>query len=152
MADPLYTLEFYEDASGEEPARRWMKEELSATQRRAIGVALHEILGYEGVGVCQTEFGKALGGGLYEFRLRHDADEILARKGSLRRVADKLRGRSERILLRVFFHPHGDKLVLLLGGYDKGRYPSAKRQQQEIAAARKRLQDWRERQARGERS
>ncbi len=49
-------------------------------------------------------------------------------------------------MLRVFFHPHGDKLILLLGGYDKGARPSAKRQQAEIEIARKRLAHWRERQ------
>jgi hypothetical protein len=34
---------------------------------------------------------------------------------------------------------YGDRIVLLLGGYDKGADPSAKRQHQEIATARKRL-------------
>jgi hypothetical protein len=43
------------------------------------------------------------------------------------------------VLLRAFCHAHGDKVVLLLGGYDKGRDPSAKRQQREIATARKLL-------------
>lgn len=142
MAEPPYTLEFYEDESGDEPTRRWIREDLSPTQRRAIGVAMHEILAFEGVGVCETEFGKALGEGLYEFRLRHDAEEILARKGRARRVMDKLRGKSERIMLRVFFHPYGDRLILLLGGYDKSRFPSKKRQKKEIATARRRLDEW----------
>jgi hypothetical protein len=143
MPDPPYTLEFYEDESGEQPARRWMKESLTPTQRRAIGVALHEILAYEGTSVCSTEFGKPLGDGLFEFRLRHDAEEILPRKGRLKKIIDRARGKSERILLRVFFHPHGDKLILLLGGYDKGRHPSSKRQETEIATARQRLEQWR---------
>ncbi len=106
---------------------------------------MHEVLGYEGVGVCDSEFGKPLGDGLYEFRLRHDAEEILARKRRARRVVDRLRGKSERIMLRVFFHPHGDKLILLLGGYDKRRFPSKKRQEKEIAVARQRLGEWRSR-------
>jgi hypothetical protein len=50
---------------------------------------------------------------------------------------------SADILLRVFFHPHGDKLLLLLGGYDKGRDPSAKRRQTEIKVAHQRLTAWR---------
>jgi hypothetical protein len=33
--------------------------------------------------------------------------------------------------------------VLLLGGYDKGRDPSDKRQEREIKRARKSLEDWR---------
>lgn len=80
--------------------------------------------------------------GLYEFGLRHDADEILGRKGSFIR---RLTERREKILLRVFFHPHGDRLILLVGGYDKGADPSEKRQQNEIAIARKRLAEWRRR-------
>lgn len=148
MEESPYTLEFYEDDSGDEPARRWIKEQLAPTQRRAIGVAMHEILAHEGIDVCQSEFGKALGDGLYEFRLRHSAEEILARKGRARRVIDTLRGKSQRILLRVFFHPHGDKLILLLGGYDKGRSPGKKRQQKEIDVARERLRDWRARKGR----
>ncbi len=146
MAKPPYTLEFYEDEAGDEPARRWMKDELTATQRRAIGVAMHEILAHEGVGVCNTEFGKPLNDGLYEFRLRHDAEEILARKGRVKAMIGKLRPRTSKILLRVFFHPHGDKMILLLGGYDKGRFSSRKRQATEIATARQRLDSWRRRQ------
>jgi hypothetical protein len=29
-----------------------------------------------------------------------------------------------KILLRVFFHAHGNKLILLLSGYDKGERPA----------------------------
>ena len=48
----------------------------------------------------------------------------------------------ERILLRVFCHAVSDQLILLLGGYDKGRDPSRRTQQREIAAARQRLEDF----------
>ena len=54
----------------------------------------------------------------------------------------------EKVLLRVFVHFYGDKIVLLLGGYDKGRDPKEKRQQREIAQARKPLTQFRERQRR----
>jgi len=53
----------------------------------------------------------------------------------------------ERILLRVFCHAHGDGLILLLGGYDKGANPSKRGQQREIAEARRRLADFRRRTA-----
>lgn len=43
------------------------------------------------------------------------------------------------MLLRVFFHVYGQKVVLLLGGYDKGKATGDRRQQTEIAIARKRL-------------
>lgn len=55
----------------------------------------------------------------------------------------------ERVLLRVFVHFYGDRVVLLLGGYDKGRHPGAKRQQQEIARARRLLAQFK---ARGRRA
>ena len=54
----------------------------------------------------------------------------------------------EKVLLRVFVHFYGDKIVLLLCGYDKGRDPKEKRQQREIAQARKLLAQFRERQRR----
>ena len=54
----------------------------------------------------------------------------------------------EKVLLRVCVHFYGDKIVLLLGGYDKGRDPKEKRQQREIAQARKLLAQFRERQRR----
>jgi hypothetical protein len=47
---------------------------------------------------------------------------------------------SERILLRVFCHAYGDRLILLIGGYDKGSEPGRRRQQREIEIARARLQ------------
>ena len=50
----------------------------------------------------------------------------------------------DAVLLRVFFHPHGDRLILLLAAYDKGADPSENRQQREIKIARKRLQAWRQ--------
>ena len=57
-----YELEFYEDAGGDQPVLRWLREELTATQRRAIGVAMAEILQVEGIAVCRTGYGKQLGG------------------------------------------------------------------------------------------
>lgn len=136
-----FTIEFYEDEHGDSPVLRWLREQLTPTQRRAIGVAMAEILQVEGIGVCRTGYGKQLGDGLFEFRLRHDAAEILRSVGKPARPEPG----SERILLRVFCHAHGDRIVLLLGGYDKGADPSPKRQQREIADARKRLKDFRRR-------
>lgn len=137
-----FTLEFYSDAVGDQPVLRWLREGLTPTQRRAIGVAMAEILQVEGVGVCRGAYGKQLGDGLFEFRLRHDAAEILRSLGK----AARNEPRRERILLRVFCHAHGNRLILLLGGYDKGADPSPKRQQREITEARRRLSDYRRRQ------
>jgi len=132
-----YELEFYEDEAGDEPVRRWITEELTRTQRFALGQAMREELQEKGVGVCATEFGKQLGKGLFEFRLRR---YVVPTSPPGRRGA-----REARILLRVFCHAYGNKVVLLLGGYDKAADPSPRRQDEEIALARSRLGDWRRR-------
>jgi hypothetical protein len=134
-----YKLEFYEDARGDQPVRRWLTEELSRSQRVALGEAMREQLQERGVGVCATQYGKQLGGGLFEFRLRRDHSAPAVRG------MDPAEG--PRILLRVFCHAFGDRVILLLGGYDKGASPSPRRQHEEIAVARRRLEDWRRRQA-----
>jgi phage-related protein len=138
---PRYTLEFYEDGDGHEPVLDWLRK-LTPGKRRAIGVAMFEILQYEGPHVVGTNFGKGLGGGLFEFRLDQDAAQVLARKGK------KARPESEpaKILLRIFCHARGDHIVLLIGGYDKGERPSARHQQAQIELARTRLAEWKARQ------
>jgi hypothetical protein len=115
---------------------------LTPRKRRAIGVAMFEILQYEGPDIVGTNFGKGLGGGLFEFRLDQDAAQVLARKAKKARPE----GESAKILLRVFCHAHGDQIVLLLGGYDKGERPSARHQQSQIELTRTRLKAWKARQ------
>ena len=44
--------------------------------------------------------------------------------------------------LRVFCHATGDRLILLLGGYDKGENPARRRQDREIKVARSRLTEY----------
>ena len=78
-----------------------------------------------GVGICDTEFGRQLGGGLFEFRLRL-----------------KARTDSESALVRVFCHAAGDRVILLLGGYDKGKDSGRRRQEREIKVARRRLTEY----------
>lgn len=48
----------------------------------------------------------------------------------------------KKILLRLFVHFHGDKIILLLHGYDKGGNDSQRQQNKEIQEARKRLTAW----------
>jgi hypothetical protein len=131
-----YKLEFYEDERGDAPVRRWLREELKLAKRQALGYAMQIVLQRLGVAVCGTEWGKQLGGGLFEFRLRSD-------------LRDWVRPGEEagRFLFRVFCHAHGDRLILLLAAYDKGEDPSPRRQNAEIALARARLRDWQRRRA-----
>jgi hypothetical protein len=92
------------------------------------------VLAERGLDVVETEYGKPLGGGLYEFRLRWTAAEVRNKAG---RVSDPAAAKSENIKLRVFFCTAGRKIILLLSGYDKGRDTSGRRQDREIARARK---------------
>jgi phage-related protein len=140
-----YTLQFYGDGSGREPVRAWL-DHLPQKKRAAVVAGLQQVLGRLGLEVCRTECGKHLGKGLAEFRLRHSEQVILGK--FVGPEARERRGSDESVLVRVFFHAHGDKLILLLGAYDKGRHPSARRQEKEIAAARKRLREWQARQQR----
>jgi phage-related protein len=112
------------------PCLRWIKEDLSPTKRRALGTAMNEVLQRHGIQVVgERSWGRQLGRGLFEFRVdrRIKPDDEIA----------------ERIVLRVFCHAHGDRKILVLHGYDKGKDASSGRQQREIQVARSRLASWR---------
>lgn len=130
-----HELEFFATDDGTKPVLTWIKDDLTATQRRAIGTAMRRVLQVNGVGVCSSSWGKQLGGGLFEFRVRLAGRQMLregwAKPGSI--------DASERILLRIFCHAYGNRIILLLGGYDKGAAPAKSRQSSEIASARARL-------------
>jgi hypothetical protein len=147
MARPPYEIEFYEDRDGDAPVLRWLREGLTPQKRRALGSAMNEILQHEGPNVVNTNFGKALGRGLFEFRLDQDIEQILARRAKQPKRKD-VAGDAGRILLRVFFHVHGNRLILLLGGYDKAEHTSHSYQQTQIELARRRLSSWRARERR----
>lgn len=129
-----FTIEFYEE-DGRSPVETWMEKDLTDVELAALLSALEHILSHLGIGVCGTEWGKQLGDGLFEFRIRHTASELARTHGQEPEGAKP----AEKVLLRVFCHAYGAKVVLLLHGYDKGADPSARRQQREIAVARKRL-------------
>jgi phage-related protein len=127
---PPYEIEFYVDDAGEMPALRWIKEDLSPTKRRALGTAMNEVLQRHGVQVVgERSWGRQLGQGLFEFRVDRTV-----------RPDDEI---AEKIVLRVFCHAYGDRKVLVLHGYDKGKSPASRRQQREIEIARSRLASWR---------
>lgn len=62
----------YADEHGREPVREWM-DDVTKQQRLALETALIIVLAERGLDVMGTEYGKALGQGLYEFRLRWSA-------------------------------------------------------------------------------
>lgn len=130
-----WQIEFYEDDGGRQPAREWLQS-LDSQKRNAAIAAIECYLAEFGLDICGTEHGKALGQGLFEFRIRHD-------EGVIRRKAGEAGGKKgAQVLLRIFCHAYGPRIVLLLGGYDKGENPSSKRQAREIETARQRLRSF----------
>lgn len=119
-----WTVEFFEDDRGRQPVREWLQS-LDSKKRAVAIAAVETFLAEMGLDICGTEHGKQLGKGLFELRVRGD-----------------------EVLLRLFCHAHGDKIVLLLGGYDKGTHPSPRHQDKEIEKARKRLRSFKLREQR----
>lgn len=142
-----WTPEPFEADDGTVPFQRFV-DDLSDFKFVALDTAIERVLSVRGIDLVRTEWLKALGEGLHEFRVRHDAQEIARMFGG----NDPIVGASaEKVLLRVFVHFHGQKVVLLLGGYDKGDDPKPRRQQREIAEARRLLGQFKERQRRSRR-
>jgi hypothetical protein len=101
-----WDIEFYADENGREPCREWA-DDLSPQKRAAFGAAVRLVLARRGPDVVETEYGKALGDGLYEFRIRWSAAEISHKIDGL--PAGDVGGPPEEILLRVFFCTAGAK-------------------------------------------
>lgn len=138
-----WTLTVFVADDGTVPYGRF-RDRLDPLQRDALDTAAQVVLAGRGIELARSEWLKALGDGLHEFRIRHSAAETARMFGA----ADVDGMGSARVLLRVFVHFHGRQVVLLLGGYDKGADPGSRRQQREIATARKLLGQFHERQRR----
>src|SRR3954451_998183 len=131
----MWTVEVYEAENGTVPYERFIGE-LNDLKFAALDAAVERVLAVRGLELARTEWLKALGGGLHEFRVRHQAGEIRRMFGG---DAPNAGARRQRVLLRVFVHFYGDRVLLLLGGYDKGDDPKERRQQREINEAPKLL-------------
>lgn len=140
----IWTAEPFEADDGSIPFQKFVND-LSDFKFVALDTAIDRVLSERGIDLARTEWLKPLGEGLHEFRVRHDAGEIAKMFGGEAQAATS---RREAVLLRVFVHFYGTKVVLLLGGYDKGDDPKARRQRREIAQARMLLAQFKERQRR----
>jgi putative component of toxin-antitoxin plasmid stabilization module len=143
-----YTPEFFEDDDGSEPVLDWLRK-VPAYKRRAALAAIEHILAREGAGVCRSGWGRWVRGvdGIFELRIRQDYGTIM-RNAGLPVPADIEGDAAEHhpdVLLRIFCHAYGAKIVLLLAGYDKGVEPSDRRQEKEVKLAEKRLKRWKAR-------
>ncbi|TAK69510.1 MAG: hypothetical protein EPO13_06445 [Actinomycetota bacterium] len=113
---------------------------LTPAEFAALGAGIVRFLEIHGIELGSTPWLKALGEGLHEFRVRHDAATIKRLAGHER---DEGLPTQKKILLRLFVHFYGDRAILLLHGYDKGGDDSQRQQNREIREARKRLTAWR---------
>ena len=143
-----WTAEFYEDDAGRRPVELWM-DSLTIAEFAALRAAIVRVLEVQGIELGSTPWLKALGEGLFEFRIRHDAATIDALYEPLVDAAQATpQPTQHKILLRLFVHFHGNKVILLLHGYDKGGNDSPRQQNKEIQEARKRLTHWKAAEAR----
>lgn len=108
---PLLTVRFFMTASGNEPVREWLKDDLSAEDRRTIGEDIKTV-----------QFGWPMGMPIVE-KIAPDLWAI------------RTDGLSQGRIARTFFTVQGDLMILLHGFIKK----SPKLPPQEIDLARKRL-------------
>ncbi len=115
---------------------------LSDIKREATIAAIQIILKRQGVELSNTKWIKPLGGGLFEFRIRHTGPQISRMYG-----LSGYEGRNLKLglVLRVFLAFERNQMIILLGAYDKGRKDSARNQQKQIEISRKRLNEWKRR-------
>jgi hypothetical protein len=114
-----YSIDFYEENGGK-PVLVWIKNDLTADQRKVLGTAMSEILQEQGSDVCESEFGKWVDADIFYFRLRTETGDIF----------------------RVYCHQYEGTVILLLHGYDKGGRTAKSWETAQQQIARGRLNRW----------
>lgn len=71
-----WTTEYYVDSRGNSPFAKWFEKELRPYEQAVLTAAIKRVLEVLGIDVCRSEFGKPLGNGLYEFRVRQSLHAI----------------------------------------------------------------------------
>lgn len=110
MEEPLWKILIHDDFDYRE-----FLISLGSPSALEVSSRLEKILAFQNPTLVPPEWIKPLGSGLFEFRIRANG-----------------------VLVRIFFSYQKGRIILLLGGYDKLRNPSRKRQNAEIALARRR--------------
>lgn len=143
-AAPRWQVDVWrDDRSGEAPFERWFRRADPYVQA-VVDAVITEVVEPHGIDLLGTPWCTGLGDGLYEIRIRQSLNAVRGRAGpdgARRPGAD--RGGRRPVLLRLFVTFHGERVVLLLHAYDKGRDPTERRQRREIARARRHLATWR---------
>jgi len=114
-------------------------------EQAVLLAAIEHVLQVRGIEICADEWGKPLGRGLYEFRVRKSLRTIMEDAGLELRGHS---GRGQNVQIRLFCTFYGRRIVLLYHGYNKNVDPSKKRQQREIRKARKLHERWKARKPR----
>lgn len=74
--DPAWTVEVWADRTGRSPFAEWF-ESLHEYDQAVVDAVVTCVLARLGIDVCRTEWGKALGQGLYEVRVRRSLNAVL---------------------------------------------------------------------------
>ncbi len=139
--DEPWTVDLWADGqTGRCPFEAWFGK-LDEYEQAVVDAVIERILTPLGIDVCDTEWGKTLGGGLYEVRIRRTLSAIRTWGAPAGDAAPAATG-ERAVLLRLFVTFHGNRVVLLFQGYDKGKDPSDRRQAKEIKTARRHLRAW----------
>jgi hypothetical protein len=147
MDEVKWTVDVWEDdRTGRCPFDAWFGK-LDEYEQAVVDAVISNILEPLGMTICDTEWGKALGGGLYEVRIRRKLSAIRT-WGAANKAAEPVSAGERSVLLRLFVAFQGDRVVVLFQGYNKGKDPSARRQAKEIETARKHLRAWKSQQKR----
>jgi hypothetical protein len=140
-----WTLEIHDRPDGSMPYKTF-RASLDEYTRAVLDISVKYILAKQGHNVCASlKFGRNLKRGLYEFKIGKPLATICNEFGI--QVPPQFSD-GKPVLLRIFFAVEGARIVLLLGGYDKKKDDSEKRQIREIGVARALLAEHKERQKR----
>lgn len=133
-----WTVEFFDSPQCSVGFRAWL-DSLSNAKFEAVSAAIQLVLIPNGLLLVNTAWLRQVDKGIFEFRIRHPANLIF----KMHSLTATTKGYAqEKILIRVFLHFYGARKILLLSGYDKAGDDKPRRQQSEIAQARKRLAQW----------
>lgn len=140
-----WNLEIHDRPDGSMPYETF-RASLDKYTRAALDISVDYILAKQGHNVCASDkFGRNLKRGLYEFKI---GKPLATTCNELGIPLPPQFSDGKPVLLRIFFAVEGARIVLLLGGYDKKKDDSDKRQNKEIEVARALLVEHKERQKR----
>lgn len=131
--DTGWSVEYYETAAGEQIGSAWLQD-LDEAEFAAWLAFVEVLLIPYGKDIPYRNWVKALGDGLFELRIDQPEHSLRSIFASAERSEATP---SSAILLRAFCTFVGRRVVIVLGGYDKGADPSKKQQQRAINRARK---------------